>query len=622
MKTQKGITLISLVVTIIVIVIISTVTIFNGIETYENANIEIFIAKMKIIQEAVDKLCNEYTVQEINSMGTSAPSDAKEVLSEVIEEGANLELKYWYKDAGDEAEENYRYFSIDDISTILGIKDFDTGIFFNPRTRNVIAISGIKYDGKNYYRQYDLKGGQTLSAPNLDTDFYLDISVNTFDDKAVIYVNTDKIIKELKYQKKNETGYEDPIASLDLSKITINESGTYRVIATTNSIDSTGDVVKTSKETTITIVNKPLVVNGMIPIKYNGTNIVETTFDDEEWYNYSPSERRWANVKLLDGSIFVWIPRYAYLIESIEDNNTINIEFMKGNSSFLTTSGNILLSNYKIMPAFLNGKNTGFANGEWDSELNGIWVAKYEATSQEVNGEVYPKIVATMDEQSWRGTGNTNSACDDFTPKKMFDICRKMEELTTNTYFASNVQRASGNYNYGVFSIDDNNIDTHLMKNSEWGAVAYLSYSKYGNEKSKLEAPTNYYSGSWIGVNGYSTTNNIYGIFGISGGAYELVSSGISITDSEFNIENKSTKYSTVYQSNSENNTIYGDAIRETSGWEDCNYVYPNELFARGGNSVKSSAASTSKPGIFSYQNKNYNATNTVSFRPVLIVEY
>lgn len=61
-------------------------------------------------------------------------------------------------------------------------------------------------------------------------------------------------------------------------------------------------------------VNAPQLVEGMTPVKWNGSQWVETTTDDKEWYNYS--KKQWANVRLADGSMFVWIPRYAYKITS------------------------------------------------------------------------------------------------------------------------------------------------------------------------------------------------------------------------------------------------------------------------------------------------------------------
>lgn len=38
-----------------------------------------------------------------------------------------------------------------------------------------------------------------------------------------------------------------------------------------------------------------------------------------------------------------------------------------------------------------------------------------------------------------------------------------------------------------------NGIDTHLMKNLEWGAVAYLSHSKYGKNAEVWSNPSSNY---------------------------------------------------------------------------------------------------------------------------------
>jgi len=42
-----------------------------------------------------------------------------------------------------------------------------------------------------------------------------------------------------------------------------------------------------------------------------------------------------------------------------------------------------------------------------------------------------------------------------------------------------NMNKANNPYK---LSADDNVVDPHMVKNSEWGAVAYLSKSKYGKE--------------------------------------------------------------------------------------------------------------------------------------------
>ena len=55
-------------------------------------------------------------------------------------------------------------------------------------------------------------------------------------------------------------------------------------------------------------VNSPKLTQGMIPIKWNGTNWVITTGNDPEWYDYidtsasgKTNASHWANVMLSDG---------------------------------------------------------------------------------------------------------------------------------------------------------------------------------------------------------------------------------------------------------------------------------------------------------------------------------
>ncbi len=160
-------------------------------------------------------------------------------------------------------------------------------------------------------------------------------------------------------------------------------------------------------------VNKPILVNGMLPVKYNGSSWVVTTKEDEEWYDYTADSAggpiRYANVMLMDdillqgadgrqytseevrsrnvedfagmtvlqeGSMFVWIPRYTYK----EDGGDIKIVYSRLTSDYLQDG-------YIKNPAFYNGEyvgtqitgneNTGYIAG--GTELTGIWISKYEA---------------------------------------------------------------------------------------------------------------------------------------------------------------------------------------------------------------------------------------------------
>ena len=94
-------------------------------------------------------------------------------------------------------------------------------------------------------------------------------------------------------------------------------------------------------------VNSPKVTRGMIPVKWVSNNWVVCSEDDTEWYNYG--SKQWANVMLSDGtykadtvkvgqvveekdlgSMYVWIPRYAY---QIAGEKNIKVTFLKGNSN-------------------------------------------------------------------------------------------------------------------------------------------------------------------------------------------------------------------------------------------------------------------------------------------------
>ncbi|MBD8922908.1 hypothetical protein EGR52_05720 [bacterium] len=119
------------------------------------------------------------------------------------------------------------------------------------------------------------------------------------------------------------------------------------------------------------------------------------------------------------------------------------------------------------------------------------------------------------------------------------------------------------------------------MKNSEWGAVAYLTQSKYGrdgaevtinrknmnNDSKRIYAVTGY-ANSTANDNSASTTNNKTGIFDLSGCVWEYTAGYVSNGNANINSYGKSyastetnpegyktlsTKYATVYPYDSNN---------------------------------------------------------------------
>lgn len=160
-------------------------------------------------------------------------------------------------------------------------------------------------------------------------------------------------------------------------------------------------------------VNKPELLEGMIPVKYDGSNWVVVSKNDKEWYDYSVDSQggplRYANVMLMDdtklsdasgkiysneelrginlenligmkvveeGSMFIWIPRYTFKEESDGSTSIVYSNLTKD----YTANG------YVKSPAFYYGEytgaettdkeNTGYIAG--GKELAGIWISKYE----------------------------------------------------------------------------------------------------------------------------------------------------------------------------------------------------------------------------------------------------
>ena len=183
-----------------------------------------------------------------------------------------------------------------------------------------------------------------------------------------------------------------------------------------------------------------------------------------------------------------------------------------------------------------------------------------------------------------------------------------------------------------------------MMKNDEWGAVEYLSRSKYGkNDEVTINSNSSYYTGggsgnTYVNNGAQSTTGNVYGVYDMSGGAWEyvaayvdngngnLTSNGKSLVNGDPKTKNVYTKASTdSYENNyQQNKGVYGDAVYETStsgsgatSWYGDSSYFPgasNPFFIRGGYYSNGSNA-----GVFCFDNSNGHGDSAYSFRPVLV---
>lgn len=472
-------------------------------------------------------------------------------------------------------------------------------------------------------------------------------------------------------------------------------------------------------------VNSPELLTGMTPIKFTepednkeGTT-EKTTYTDKNWYDYTA--KKWANTQTEDGSMWVWIPRYAYKINS--STQTCDIVFLIGTTdNYYDENGKIQTAkrqktteetidttiDYTVHPAFTNESSINYANGGWDKELSGIWVAKFEAgyaggnnsAPKGISSEVKYTQSSVWGASNETGTGKAGSisarnwtdgiygATETTIKYPTFQgLTYSMNYINHNDAF--NISKSLTGKN-NIYGLNANNADSHLMKNSEWGAIAYLSQSKYGlngtniyinnvtieNSKQSVYAVTGCSATSsadaeaigttieklnsrtetnayvWTQKNGTkaSSTETIYGIYDLSGGTLErtaglvtnnngnLTNYGSSLLNNGRN-NSTSTKYVTVYPSNDSgitdydtaskenykvNKKIYGDAIRETSTegvgqnlwYSDYSYFVGSyaPFFIRGGYFWERSGA-----GLFCFDRENGNSNYGSGFRAVLV---
>ena len=366
-------------------------------------------------------------------------------------------------------------------------------------------------------------------------------------------------------------------------------------------------------------VNAPVLAEGMIPITYDGTNWVkaDTNNTDNNWYNYK--NKMWANAVMVtsdkrdtymnanNGTVipeddilayYVWIPRYRYKLFNVDltsgtSPQVIDVEFVYGTSrqndettcqvsdTGEETCQNKANGNWYTHPAFTLG----------DTELKGIWVAKFEVSGSTTAPRVKPGV------SSLRSITVANM----YSAGKLF---RSTDYITSN----------------GI-----NQSDSHMMKNIEWGAVAYLKQSNYGLGITDITINNNssYYTGGGTGTSyktniGQSTSGNITGVYDMSGGAWEYVMGNYNKTagSSGLTVSGVPAEHIDIYSRTSVSASHLGDALGETAGWYSdyaglVSSSYP--WFLRGGGCSNGVDA-----GVFYFNSDTGVDYTSVGFRVVL----
>ena len=415
--------------------------------------------------------------------------------------------------------------------------------------------------------------------------------------------------------------------------------------------------------------NYPELLDNMIPVYYEATSDTEGVWkkadsknldSNYQWFDYD--NYMWANAVTVKEagtktrseylnsavgteinmdditSMWVWIPRYKYVIfngnNGSVDEQLIDVTFEHGidstgtvacvdNIQTSSTSNSSETCTDATNGSIINGVSTythpAFTFG--DEELTGFWFAKFEMSTDDttcLNSQSETNcnksdinIYVKPDELSLRYISVSN----------LFENTRGME-LSGNIHGFSQTDTATTLNNDGTITNDDNNYDIHMEKNMEWGAVAYLSQSKYGKYGNSLYSgnyrriyKNNYYQNAnsvyyyKTGYSGYSetasysttntvlyndltnlgngqgykgagasTTGTIYGVYDMNGGSYDYVMGNMVNTSGTFYSSNAGfttpypdSKYYDKYSYSTSSTSIasysrskLGDGIKET----------------------------------------------------------
>ena len=397
--------------------------------------------------------------------------------------------------------------------------------------------------------------------------------------------------------------------------------------------------------------NAPVLASNMIPVYYDETAETWKKADlanpnnTYKWYDYNNG--MWANAvtvtatnrtKYLNAApgttipmtdintMWVWIPRFKATTPSNYNGgtkakpNAIDVTFVKQNET--------------AIDAFTFGTK----------QLSGFWYGKFETSHTTLASS----------------TTNNNLGCTNETCSNANGIIIKPNVTSlrynnvSNSFFASRSMEQAGN-SFGFVSSE---VDTHMSKNNERGAVAYLTHSIYGRCTSRTSCTEVGINNNSSFITGYgapagssssvtngtyntslgkdaSTTGTIYGIYDMSGGSWEHVMGVFADTNgkprSGYNSSSNSgftgmlkdgTTYTGITFPDSKYYNLYtgssytGHALTETNGWynDSAFFVYSSyPWFVRGGSYSNGASA-----GVFDFSNDDGYSIRTYSSRLVI----
>ena len=405
-SNNKGITLVALVITIIVLLILSSIATYSGLNVVKSSKLTVFTTEMKIMQTKVNEIYQKY--KDGNSIeidGTTYYGENKKSEnsnSTILDIGQTLDSvstqanKVFTESAsGITNKDGYKYWN-NELVKKLGIEGVDGDFFVNVEKRSIVSYDGFTYEGKGYYTLNQLPS----NLYNVDYE-------NKNDGKPTFDITSEKMSANkwkitisnikytggyidkwyIKYKKQEQESWQ---TSEDMNFI-ISEKGIYTIKIENDNISSEektltigslkpGEIAdKTEKNnysdgTDTATVPQGFTVSGLSEeqIIANGLviyDIPESEISDVDWSTAATKYNQ-----------FVWIPVAS--AREYQRDFTYPNNFSSNTENTFTDTGYLPTD---IQPTTDDATNNETAERTEVLKYNGFYIARYEAGEDDSN---------------------------------------------------------------------------------------------------------------------------------------------------------------------------------------------------------------------------------------------
>ncbi len=396
-RKDRGITLIALIVTIVILLILASITTYSGVNIIRQAKLNKFTTEMKVMQTEVNDLYDRYSSgEDVLNLGKDLDTQADNVFT------SNA--------SGITDKTGYRYYDQETIQS-LEIDGVDGEFYINVEKRSVVSHDGLEYGGVTYYTLDQLPSGlYNVEYENRNTgEPTFDITVEQDGNNSwkviVSNIQYDGYIDkwQIKYQKEGQDYWS---TSEDL-EFTLTVTGNYNIMIVNG--DVTSDVQTfvventesmlaniTGYETENTEVEDSLGNKVVIPAGFKVVNPEANVEDGIVIEDVSHEATA--------GSQFVWIPVGTIQTSSGEKTITLSRYTFDFDGTPTDQGTNIIESYYQELSTSTYGNTVakdieGFI--ESAEENGGYYLGRYEArtaTSRTSSGDDLTQITEKPDE--------------------------------------------------------------------------------------------------------------------------------------------------------------------------------------------------------------------------------